>query len=104
MNSHIHVSLRDTNGKSLFAVPESEAKSGRSDAANEETRFISQEAEWFLAGVLDGLPDSTFYKPSFEWTLKLTISYSHALGVSQKVIQYIPSLAHQHHFIACAHD
>ena len=39
-----------------------------------------------------------------EWTLKLTISYSHALGVSQKVIQYIPSLAHQHHFIACAHD
>jgi glutamine synthetase len=46
------------NGKSLFAVSESEAKTGRQGAANDETKFISQEAEWFLAGVLDGLPDS----------------------------------------------
>ena len=54
---HIHVSLRDANGKSLFAISEAETKTGRQDVANEETKFISQEAEWFLAGVLDGLPD-----------------------------------------------
>lgn len=56
-SGHIHVSLRDANGKPVFAVSESELKSGRPGAANEETKFISQEAEWFLAGILDGLPD-----------------------------------------------
>ena len=58
MHRHIHVSLRDTNGKSLFAVSESELKTGRKDAANDDVKFLSQEGEWFLAGVLDGLPDS----------------------------------------------
>jgi len=56
-SGHIHVSLRDANGKPTFAVSESEAKAGRQGAANQDTRFISQEAEWFLAGVLVGLPD-----------------------------------------------
>lgn len=42
----------------MFAVSESELKTGRTNAANDDTKFISQEAEWFLAGVLDGLPDS----------------------------------------------
>ena len=54
---HIHVSLRDATGKSLFAVPEEQLKTGRPDAQSEDTRFMSQEGEWFLAGVLDGLPD-----------------------------------------------
>lgn len=56
-SGHIHVSLRDSNGKGLFAVSEEELKMGRQGAANDDTKFISQEAEWFLAGILDGLPD-----------------------------------------------
>ncbi len=61
-SSHIHVSLRDADGKSLFAVSDSELQSGRAGAAYNDTKYISQIAEWFLAGILDGLPDS---KPSF---------------------------------------
>ena len=57
MFSHIHVSLRNKEGRNIFAVKESELKSGRVDAANNDTKFISQEAEWFLAGVLDGIAD-----------------------------------------------
>jgi len=55
---HIHVSLRDSSGKSVFAVTEAEATSGRLGAAYEELKYLSQVGEWFLAGVLDGLPDS----------------------------------------------
>ena len=61
LQSHIHVSLRNAEGRNLFAVSEEELKTGREGAVNEDTRFISQEAEWFLAGVLDGLPDSQFF-------------------------------------------
>ena len=57
---HIHVSLRDGE-RSLFAVSKEELKAGRQGAAYEDTKFISQEAEWFLAGILDGLPDSTYF-------------------------------------------
>lgn len=56
---HVHVSLRDANGKNSFALPDSELKSGRSGAAYEDTQFLSQEGEWFLAGVLDGIADGT---------------------------------------------
>ncbi|KAI0647320.1 glutamine synthetase/guanido kinase [Trametes meyenii] len=56
-SGHIHVSLRDANGKSIFALPEDQLKTGRPDAQYEDTKFLSQEGEWFLAGVLDGLPD-----------------------------------------------
>lgn len=56
-SGHIHVSLRNAEGRNLFAVSQEELKTGREGAVNEDTRFISQEAEWFLAGVLDGLPD-----------------------------------------------
>lgn len=55
---HIHVSLRDANGKSLFAISDAELKNGRQGAANDEVKYISQEGEWFLAGVLDGIADS----------------------------------------------
>ena len=54
---HIHVSLRDANGKSLFAVSDTELKNGRANAQYNDTKFLSQEGEWFLAGILDGLPD-----------------------------------------------
>lgn len=57
MFSHIHVSLRNKEGENIFAVSDSELKRGRVNAANDDTKFISQEAEWFLAGVLDGIAD-----------------------------------------------
>ncbi|KZT26380.1 glutamine synthetase/guanido kinase [Neolentinus lepideus HHB14362 ss-1] len=56
-SGHIHVSLRTKDGKSAFAVSDTELKTGREGAANEDTKFISQEAEYFLAGILDGISD-----------------------------------------------
>ncbi|KAH9952114.1 hypothetical protein B0H21DRAFT_705206 [Amylocystis lapponica] len=56
-SGHVHVSIRDENGKSLFAVQDYERRAGRANAAYEDTKFLSQKGEWFLAGVLDGLPD-----------------------------------------------
>ncbi|KAI0072789.1 glutamine synthetase/guanido kinase [Panus rudis PR-1116 ss-1] len=60
-SGHIHVSLKDKNGKNIFAVKDSELKSGREGAAYDDTRFLSQEGEWFLAGVLHGLPDGKLH-------------------------------------------
>lgn len=57
-SSHIHVSIRDETGRNIFAVTEDEEKNGgRKGAAFEDTKYLSQEAEWFLAGVLTGLSD-----------------------------------------------
>jgi len=56
-SGHIHVSLKTKDGKNLFAVDDDDLQEGRKDAQYKDTRFISQEAEWFLAGLLDGLPD-----------------------------------------------
>jgi len=61
MFRHIHVSLRDKTGKNIFAVSESELSTGRAGAANDDTKFLSQEGEHFLAGVLDAIADG---KPS----------------------------------------
>jgi hypothetical protein len=54
---HTHVSLRTAEGKNLFAVSEAELENGREGAAYTDTKWLSQEGEWFLAGVLDGLAD-----------------------------------------------
>lgn len=52
------MSLQDAEGKNLFAVSDEEAKNGgRSDAAFDDTKFLSQTAEWFLAGLMEGLSD-----------------------------------------------
>ncbi|CAL1705171.1 unnamed protein product [Somion occarium] len=56
-SGHIHVSLRTKEGKALFALSSSELDSGRVGAAYPDTKYLSQEGEWFLAGVLHGLPD-----------------------------------------------
>ncbi|RDB22260.1 Type-1 glutamine synthetase 2 [Hypsizygus marmoreus] len=56
-SGHTHVSMRDEAGKNVFAVQASELEKGRSDAAYEDTKFLSQEGEWFLAGILDGIAD-----------------------------------------------
>jgi len=53
-SGHIHVSLRNSEGRNIFAP---ETKEARKDAAYPDTKFLSQEGEWFLAGVLHGLPD-----------------------------------------------
>ncbi len=55
---HIHVSLQDKAGRNIFGLSEDEVKSGgRRNAAYDDTKFLSQEAEWFLGGLLVGLPD-----------------------------------------------
>ncbi|KAG8996930.1 hypothetical protein FRB94_011029 [Tulasnella sp. JGI-2019a] len=57
-SGHIHVSLRNEDGKNIFALSEEQIKAGgRKNAANDDTKWISQEAEHFLAGILDGLVD-----------------------------------------------
>ncbi|KAG8716204.1 hypothetical protein FRC11_007378 [Ceratobasidium sp. 423] len=56
-SGHVHVSLRDKNGRNVFAVADTDKEKGRADAKYQDTRFMSQEGEWFLAGVLDGLTD-----------------------------------------------
>ncbi|EIN07163.1 glutamine synthetase/guanido kinase [Punctularia strigosozonata HHB-11173 SS5] len=57
-SGHVHVSLRNSSGANIFAIAKEEVEAGgRKGAANEDTKYVSQEAEWFLAGVLEGLPD-----------------------------------------------
>ena len=56
-HSHVHVSLRSKDGRNIFAVPDADLNEGRADAAFEDTKWLSKEGEWFLAGVLDGLAD-----------------------------------------------
>jgi len=56
-SGHVHISLRDKEGRNLFAVQEEELREGRKDAKYEDTKRVSKECEWFLAGVLEGLPD-----------------------------------------------
>lgn len=57
-SGHIHVSLRDKDGKNVFSVTKEEvAAGGRKNASFPDLRFVSQEAEWFLAGILSGLRD-----------------------------------------------
>ncbi|KAI0281350.1 hypothetical protein BGY98DRAFT_1088491 [Russula aff. rugulosa BPL654] len=56
-SGHIHVSLQDSNGKNIFAIKSEELQEGRTGAAYAELKYISQTAEYFLAGVLHGLTD-----------------------------------------------
>ncbi|KAF8891318.1 hypothetical protein BD779DRAFT_1661733 [Infundibulicybe gibba] len=56
-SGHVHVSLRDGTGRNIFSVSDAEIKDGRADPANDNTKFMSQEGEWFLAGILEGIAD-----------------------------------------------
>lgn len=56
-SGHVHLSLRDKDGKNVFAVGEDEVEKGREGAPYEDVKRISQVGEWFLAGILAGLPD-----------------------------------------------
>ena len=50
--------MRSNEGTNLFSIRDSDMKTGRQGAANDDTKFISSLAEQFLAGLLDGLTDS----------------------------------------------
>jgi hypothetical protein len=54
------VSLRDSNGSNVFAIKTEELQGGREGAPYDELKYISQTAEYFLAGVLEGLTDGKF--------------------------------------------
>ena len=54
------MSLRDSNGSNVFAIKSEELREGRKGAPYDELRYISQTAEYFLAGVLEGLTDGKF--------------------------------------------
>ena len=57
---HIHVSMQDEDGRNIFAVSDEELKAGgRKGAEYVDVKYLSQEAEWFLGGLLEGLPDRT---------------------------------------------
>ncbi|PVG02781.1 glutamine synthetase/guanido kinase [Serendipita vermifera] len=56
-SGHVHVSLRTKHGNNLFAVDREDLDNGRANAQYEDTKWLSQEGEWFLAGILDGLED-----------------------------------------------
>ncbi|KIJ17483.1 glutamate---ammonia ligase [Paxillus involutus ATCC 200175] len=56
-SGHTHVSLKDPSGKNIFAYSDLAHPDGRPGAAFEDTKFLSQIGEQFLAGLLDGLPD-----------------------------------------------
>ncbi|KIM48727.1 hypothetical protein M413DRAFT_437899 [Hebeloma cylindrosporum] len=56
-SGHVHISLKDNDGQNIFSVSEAELQTGRANAAYGDTKYISQEAEWFLAGILDGIAD-----------------------------------------------
>ncbi|KAH9981333.1 hypothetical protein BGW80DRAFT_1434505 [Lactifluus volemus] len=62
-SGHIHVSLRDNHGNNAFAIETEGLQRGRDGAAYEELKYISQTAEYFLAGVLDGLTDASTLGP-----------------------------------------
>ncbi|KAK0450948.1 hypothetical protein EV421DRAFT_1888724 [Armillaria borealis] len=62
-SGHIHVSLRNNQDQNIFALPRSDLATGREGAAFEDTKYISEAAEHFLAGILDGLvPTINGYK------------------------------------------
>ncbi|KAJ3760328.1 hypothetical protein EV361DRAFT_904352 [Lentinula raphanica] len=56
-SGHVHVSLRDKSGRNIFSVSDSELSTGRPGAANDDVKYLSEEAEHFLAGILDGIAD-----------------------------------------------
>ena len=56
-------------------MSDSELKSGRIGAAYDDTKFLSPEGEWFLAGVLDGIADGAInvISPSYLLSIRLRL-------------------------------
>lgn len=75
------MSLRDSQGNNIFAISDAELQAGgRSDASYNDTKFLSQEGEWFLAGILDGIADGTLHVHTLVLVLISLSLYSHANG------------------------
>lgn len=66
------MSIRDSNNDNIFAIKPEELKEGRAGAAYDELKYISQNAEYFLAGVLHGLTDG---KSIENYGVEVTLSY-----------------------------
>ena len=57
---HIHVSLRDTSGNNIFGLTDSVLKSGGRKVEYSDLKYVSQECEWFLGGIVDGVTDGEY--------------------------------------------
>lgn len=83
---HTHVSLRDKQGRNVFAINDEEYRTGgRKNARYEDLKYVSQECEWFLGGVLDGLQDGKcriIYVVPRGSSSKLILSYANGLPVA----------------------
>lgn len=95
------MSLRDSNGSNAFAVKSEELQGGREGAPYDELRYISQTAEYFLAGVLDGLTDGKFphlmRQSDTEAILVMPTVSKHLprsvlLGIMGPISLYLPSM------------
>ena len=50
--------MRDPDGRNVFSLTKDEIQAGgRKDCKYADMKYMPKEAEWFLAGLLDGLPD-----------------------------------------------
>lgn len=76
------MSLRDDQGRNIFAVSDAEVEAGgRSNALYSDTKFLSQEGEWFLAGILDGIADGTLpFRSLSSPLITFLLVVSHANG------------------------
>lgn len=66
------MSIRDGDGDNIFAIKPEELEGGREGAAYDELKYISQNAEYFLAGVLHGLTDG---KSIIIYGVSVTLNY-----------------------------
>lgn len=71
---HIHVSLKGEDGRNAFALSKEEIKAGgRANAYHEHLRNVSEVAEYFLAGLIDGLQDGMSDVPPRPYNAEATV-------------------------------
>ncbi|KAG1895691.1 uncharacterized protein F5891DRAFT_1281046 [Suillus fuscotomentosus] len=84
------------DGRNAFSLSEADRDHGRANATFEDTRYLSQLGEHFLAGVLDGIPDV------MPMELVPTINgYKRLVGASIRIISppsFPPSATHAGHY------
>ena len=102
---HVHVSLRTKDGRNLFAVDDSEKQNGRTNAQYEDTKWLSQEGEWFLAGVLDGLEDILpMVSHTLHTTLVKTLNQSQLVPTINGYKRLVAGEVLQARFYFCANE
>ena len=90
------MSIRDSNGDNIFAIKPEELKRGREGAAYDELKYISQTAEYFLAGVLHGLTDG---KSIVIYEVEMTLS--HPSYAYRECYLHRSFRSNTNHMIAC---